>query len=127
MLSNEIKPKRGLRLEVNASKCKHIYACVGIKGNILRTPKLSSHFGSWTRFRCPKSLDQGLNDKSYSNCELFFIFRKDLKSTILSFRFPFSKQNLRTWCYCDWRAHSSSIHGVRNLWPFEGLKIKLSK
>jgi len=94
MLSNEIKPRRGLRFEMNASKYKHIYACVGIKGNTPKTPKLSSHFGSWTGLRCPKSLHQGLNDKSYSNCELFFIFKKDLKSTILSFRVPFSKQNL---------------------------------
>jgi len=48
MLSNEIKLKRGLKLEVITSKCKHIYACVGMKGNTPRTPKLSSHFGSWT-------------------------------------------------------------------------------
>jgi hypothetical protein len=94
MLSNEIIPKRELRLEVTASTCKHIYTCVEIKGNTLKTPKLSSHFGSWTRLKCPKNLDHSLNDKSYSNCELFFIFKKDLKSTILNFRVPFSKQNL---------------------------------
>jgi hypothetical protein len=39
MLSNEIKLERGLKLEVTASKRKHVYACVGIKGNTLRTPK----------------------------------------------------------------------------------------
>jgi len=65
MFSNEIKLERGLRLEVTISKCKHIYTCVGIKGNTLRTPKLSSHFGSWMGLKCPKSLDQGLNDKYY--------------------------------------------------------------
>jgi len=67
MLSNEIKLKTRLKLEVIASKCKHIYACVGMKGNTPRTPKLSSHFGSWMGLRCPKYLDKALNDKSYSN------------------------------------------------------------